>query len=80
MPPPSEIDSETYHDTKGSWIPTLLLLSLLVFRHMLRNSIRFQRFVSNQKIHWRGRLGYRDATKYRMGAGDGANMKLKRQG
>ncbi len=80
MPPPIDNDYETYHETKGSWTPTLLLLAFLVFRHMLRNSIRFQRFVSNQKIYWRRRLGYRDATKYHMGAGDGANMKLKRQG
>jgi hypothetical protein len=80
MPRPYEIDYETYHGTQGSWTPTLLLLTFLMLRHLLRNSIRFQRFVSNQKIHWKRRLGYRDESKYHMGAGDGANMKLKRQG
>ena len=76
----AEMDYETYHGTKGSWAPTILLLLFLLCRHLLRNSIQVQRFVSNQKIHWRRRLGYRDESKYQMGVGDGANMKLKRQG
>mmetsp|Transcript_3568 Transcript_3568/g.6521 ORF Transcript_3568/g.6521 Transcript_3568/m.6521 type:complete len:84 (-) Transcript_3568:261-512(-) len=75
-----EIDYQTYHGTEGSWTPTILLLAFLAVRHLLRNSINFQRFVSNQKIHWRKQLGYRDESKYQMGVGDGANMELKRQG
>mmetsp|Transcript_20595 Transcript_20595/g.44734 ORF Transcript_20595/g.44734 Transcript_20595/m.44734 type:complete len:82 (-) Transcript_20595:369-614(-) len=75
-----KIDFQTYHGTGGSWTPTLVLVAFLTIRHLLRNSIKFQRFVSNQKIHWRKRLGYRDESKYQMGVGDGANMKLKRQG
>ena len=78
--PINEIDYETYHGTKGSWKPTIILLTLLSIRYLYQNSISFQRFISNQKIHWRKRLGYRDDTKYQMGVGDGANMKLKRQG
>lgn len=80
--PPSidEMDYATYHGTEGSWTPTLVLLAILGLRHLLRNSVRFQRFASNQRIHWRKRLGYRDESKYQMGVGDGANMKLKRQG
>ena len=75
-----KIDYETYHGTQGSWTPTLVILAFLVVRHILRNSIKAQRFINNQKIHWRNKLGYRDETKYQMGVGDGANMKLKRQG
>ncbi len=79
-PPIDKIDYETYHGSQGSWTPTLVILSFLVVRHILRNSIKAQRFINNQRIHWRNKLGYRDETKYQMGAGDGANMKLKRQG
>lgn len=72
---------QTYHGgTEGSWTPTILLFTILLFRYLLRNNISFQRFIGNQKIYWRNRLGYRDDTKYQMGAGDGANMDLKRQG
>ena len=37
-------------------------------------------FVSVQRLKLKKRLGYRDGSKYAMSAGDGANMKLKRQG
>ncbi|KAL7549194.1 hypothetical protein ACHAWF_012460 [Thalassiosira exigua] len=79
-PPIDEIDYRTYHGSEGSWTPTLVLLAFFAVRHLLRNSVRFQRFASNQKLIWRKRLGYRDESKYRMGVGDGANMNLKRQG
>jgi hypothetical protein len=77
---PSEMDYQTYHGTIGSWIPSLILVALLILRYLLQHSIGFQRFVNNQKVHWRKRLGYRDESKYRMGAGDGANTKFERQG
>ena len=83
MPGPvfiAEMDYQTYHGTHGSWTPALLLVAFLLCRHLLRNSIQLQRFVNNQRIYWRRRLGYRDESKYQMGVGDGANMKLKRQG
>jgi hypothetical protein len=75
-----QIDYQTYHGTEGSWAPTIILATFLVARYLLNNSIAFQRFIGNQKIHWRRRLGYRDDSKYQMGAGDGSNVKLKRQG
>jgi hypothetical protein len=76
-----KISYQTYHGgTEGSWTPTILVVTILFIRYLLRNSIKFQRFVGSQKIYWRKRLGYRDKTKYQMGAGDGANMALKRQG
>ena len=72
---------QAYHGgTEGSWTPTIIVVTILIIRYLLRNSITFQRFVGSQKIYWRKRLGYRDETKYQMGVGDGANMKLKRQG
>ena len=77
---PSEMDYQTYHGTIGSWIPSLILVALLILRYLLQHSIGFQRFVNNQKVHWRKRLGYRDESKYRMEAGDGANTKFERQG
>lgn len=78
--PIDQMDYQTYHGTEGSWTPTIILAALLFVRYLLNNSISFQRFAGNQKIYWRRRLGYRDDSKYEMGAGDGANMKLKRQG
>jgi len=33
-----------------------------------------------QKVQWKKQLGYRDESKYKMGAGDGANQRHKRQG
>ena len=76
-----KISYQTYHGgTEGSWTPTIILATLILIRYLLRNSIAFQRLVGSQKIYWRKRLGYRDDTKYQMGAGDGANLKLKRQG
>ncbi|KAL3776616.1 hypothetical protein ACHAWO_012248 [Cyclotella atomus] len=76
----NQMDYQTYHGTEGSWTPTIILATFLLVRYLLNNSIAFQRFVGNQKIHWRKRLGYRDDSKYQMGAGDGSNVKLKRQG
>ena len=78
--PINEMTYEQYHGSQGSWIPTLLIFTILLIRYFLSKSIKFQRFVSTQKITLRKRLGYRDETKYEMGVGDGANMKLKRQG
>ena len=75
-----KISYQTYHGTEGSWTPTILILTILTIRYLFHNSIKCQRFVSNQKIYWRKRLGYRDESKYQMGVGDGANMSLKRQG
>ncbi|EJK46390.1 hypothetical protein THAOC_34938 [Thalassiosira oceanica] len=75
-----EIDYQTYFGSEGSWTPTILIASALLVRYLHSNSVSFQRFVSQQRIHWRRRLGYRDNTKYQMGVGDGANMSLKRQG
>ena len=78
--PINEMDYQTYHGTEGSWTPAVLLATFIITRYLLSESISFQRFVGNQKIYWRRRLGYRDDSKYAMGVGDGANMKLKRQG
>ena len=71
---------EQYHGTKGSWIPTIIIISILLIRYLLSKSIKFQRFVSTTKISIKKKLGYRDDAKYQMGVGDGANMNLKRQG
>lgn len=75
-----DMSYEQYHGTKGSWIPTIIIISILLIRTLLSKSIKFQRFVSTTKISIKKKLGYRDDTKYKMGVGDGANMNLKRQG
>ena len=75
-----DMDYQTYHGTAGSWTPTLVLLACLAARRLWRNSVQFQRFLNNQRIRWRTRFGFRDESKYQMGAGDGSNMKVKRQG
>ena len=35
---------------------------------------------TKQKLKMKKKLGFRDDSKYKMGAGDGANQKYKRQG
>jgi hypothetical protein len=77
-----KLNYQSYHGgTEGSWTATIIITTILTIRYLLRNSIKFQRFVGSQKIYWRKRLGYRDETKYQTGSvGDGANLKLKRQG
>ena len=60
---------EQYHGTKGSWIPTIIIISILLIRYLLSKSIKFQRFVSTTKISIKKKLGYRDDTKYKMGVG-----------
>ena len=75
-----DMSYEQYHGTKGSWIPTIIIISTLLIRYSLSKSIKFQRFVSTTKISIKKKLGYRDDAKYQMGVGDGANMNLKRQG
>eukprot|EP00804_Cyclotella_cryptica_P026792 CCRYP_007975-RA/>CCRYP_007975-RA protein AED:0.42 eAED:0.42 QI:0/-1/0/1/-1/1/1/0/74 len=74
------MDYKTYHGTEGSWWPTIILATYLIASYVFRNSTTVQRFIGKQKIYLKKRLGYRDDSKYQMGVGDGANMKLKRQG
>mmetsp|Transcript_19440 Transcript_19440/g.27357 ORF Transcript_19440/g.27357 Transcript_19440/m.27357 type:complete len:80 (-) Transcript_19440:570-809(-) len=42
--------------------------------------ISIRRWLSMKRVELRKKLGYRDETKYKMSAGDGANQKYKRQG
>jgi hypothetical protein len=44
------------------------------------NAVRIRRWIGMQKVKWRRTLGFRDNTKYKMGAGDGANQRYIRQG
>jgi len=75
-----QITYQIYHETEGSWTPTIVIAIFLLFKYVFSNSLRLQRFYGTQKLYWRKRLGYRDETKYQMGVGDGANLNLKRQG
>jgi hypothetical protein len=37
-------------------------------------------YEQSKRVQLKKKLGYRDESKYKMGAGDGANQKYKRQG
>jgi hypothetical protein len=70
--------------THGSWLPTLLIVSILLLRWILispnDSAVRIRRWFGMQKVKWRKVLGFRDNSKYKMGAGDGANQRYTRQG
>ena len=68
----------------GSWVPTLIVLTVLLMRWILLSpsdvAVSIRRWFGVQKVKWRKTLGLRDNKKYRMGAGDGANQRYSRQG
>mmetsp|Transcript_11350 Transcript_11350/g.17023 ORF Transcript_11350/g.17023 Transcript_11350/m.17023 type:complete len:82 (-) Transcript_11350:174-419(-) len=70
--------------TEGSWMPTIVitLLGLILWLVYGKGDrpVRFRRWYNLERLKLKKRLGYRDDSKYAMSAGDGANMKLKRQG
>mmetsp|Transcript_22393 Transcript_22393/g.21527 ORF Transcript_22393/g.21527 Transcript_22393/m.21527 type:complete len:80 (-) Transcript_22393:133-372(-) len=75
---------EGSEEITGSWIPTLVLLSLLFLRWLVRGEgntpVRLRRWYNMKRIHYKKKWGLRDEKKYKMGAGDGANQKFNRQG
>mmetsp|Transcript_23991 Transcript_23991/g.28289 ORF Transcript_23991/g.28289 Transcript_23991/m.28289 type:complete len:80 (-) Transcript_23991:525-764(-) len=68
----------------GSWAPTIIIVIIVISRWLAFSqgdgAIRIRRCCQMQKIYWKKKLGFRDDSKYRMGAGDGANQKHVRQG
>jgi len=68
----------------GSWFPTLIILSIIILRWIFVSpndtAIKIRRWFGMQKVKWRKALGFRDKTKYKMDAGDGANQRYNRQG
>ena len=71
-------------EAAGSWLPAAAVAVLLLARWLAYGKgglpISFRRWMGLRKVEWRRRLGYRDDARYRMRAGDGSNLKLKRQG
>jgi len=71
-------------EMEGSWWPTavlvIVLLSCWIKYGSGRMAVGLRRTMNIQRLHWKKRLGFRDDSKYKMTAGDGANQKYKRQG
>eukprot|EP00559_Dactyliosolen_fragilissimus_P005697 CAMPEP_0184855242 /NCGR_PEP_ID=MMETSP0580-20130426/544_1 /TAXON_ID=1118495 /ORGANISM="Dactyliosolen fragilissimus" /LENGTH=78 /DNA_ID=CAMNT_0027349705 /DNA_START=36 /DNA_END=272 /DNA_ORIENTATION=+ len=76
-------DQDEFHTT-GSWTPTILVSIAFALRWIAFGEgnlpISIRRWLSMKRVELRKKLGYRDETKYKMSAGDGANQKYKRQG
>mmetsp|Transcript_25583 Transcript_25583/g.37965 ORF Transcript_25583/g.37965 Transcript_25583/m.37965 type:complete len:80 (+) Transcript_25583:88-327(+) len=69
---------------KGSWAPTITVVIILIMRWLITSqgnlAVSLRRMMQMQKLQTKKKLGLRDDSKYKMGAGDGANQKYKRQG
>lgn len=78
------IMSDEPSSQQGSWLPLLLICFLLVLRWVVYSQgnvpVRLRRWYNTQRLELKKKLGYRDDSRYKMGAGDGANQKYKRQG
>mmetsp|Transcript_31576 Transcript_31576/g.52130 ORF Transcript_31576/g.52130 Transcript_31576/m.52130 type:complete len:80 (+) Transcript_31576:114-353(+) len=76
-------DSET-KEVEGSWIPFILLSVLFILGWLVygksSGAVGIRRWYNMRRISIRKQLGYRDESKYQMGAGEGANQKYQRQG
>ncbi|VEU39717.1 unnamed protein product [Pseudo-nitzschia multistriata] len=72
-------------DSEGSWVP-LLCVTVLIFLWWTSYSqspraLRARRWYNTKRVQWKKKLGLRDESIYRDGAaGDGSNLKHKRQG
>ena len=69
----------------GSWAPFLILVFVLVLRWIMVGEsglpIRIRRWYQTKRVQIKKRMGLRDDSKYKnFAAGDGSNLKYKRQG
>lgn len=69
---------------EGSWIPFIIIVILLGARWLVYGQggipLKFRRFFNNQRVQIRRQAGYRDDSKYKTAAGQGADLQNKRQG
>eukprot|EP00979_Chaetoceros_neogracilis_P001956 scaffold349_cov267-Chaetoceros_neogracile.AAC.51 len=76
--------TENEETVQGSWVPIIIVLVLLTLRWLLTSqgnvAVSIRRMMQMQKLRTKKKFGLRDDSKYKMGAGDGANQKYKRQG
>mmetsp|Transcript_9109 Transcript_9109/g.13205 ORF Transcript_9109/g.13205 Transcript_9109/m.13205 type:complete len:80 (-) Transcript_9109:116-355(-) len=76
--------AEDVSTQEGSWTPTILfvIIGTILWLSFGKGGtpIKFRRWYNIKRVYWRKKLGYRDETKYKMGAGDGANQRNFRQG
>eukprot|EP00533_Pseudo-nitzschia_delicatissima_P004721 CAMPEP_0116078230 /NCGR_PEP_ID=MMETSP0327-20121206/489_1 /TAXON_ID=44447 /ORGANISM="Pseudo-nitzschia delicatissima, Strain B596" /LENGTH=76 /DNA_ID=CAMNT_0003568757 /DNA_START=44 /DNA_END=274 /DNA_ORIENTATION=+ len=72
-------------NSEGSWIPSVVVSVLIVLWWISRSqsikAVQIRRWYSVKRVQWKKKLGLRDESIYKNGAaGDGANLKHKRQG
>lgn len=74
----------TEDEIEGSWIPTIVIILIFTARWLLTSqgdlAVSLRRMMQMRKIETKKKLGLRDDSKYKMGVGDGASQKYKRQG
>mmetsp|Transcript_9517 Transcript_9517/g.17892 ORF Transcript_9517/g.17892 Transcript_9517/m.17892 type:complete len:142 (-) Transcript_9517:1059-1484(-) len=79
-------EHEDYQEetTRGSWTATICIIIFLLVRWLFTSqreiALTFRRLFQMQLLQFKRKVGLRDDAKYKMGAGDGANQKHKRQG
>lgn len=74
----------TEDEIEGSWIPTIVIIVIFTARWLFTSqsdlAVSLRRMMQMRKIETKKKLGLRDESKYKMGVGDGASQKYKRQG
>jgi len=75
---------EATPDVKGSWTSTVVVILIIVMKWILQGEgntpVSLRRWGQMKKLQMKKKMGFRDGSKYKMGAGDGANQRHKRQG
>lgn len=74
----------TEDEIEGSWIPTIVIILIFTARWFFTSqgdlAVSLRRMMQMRKIETKKKMGLRDDSKYKMGVGDGASQKYKRQG
>mmetsp|Transcript_22818 Transcript_22818/g.28753 ORF Transcript_22818/g.28753 Transcript_22818/m.28753 type:complete len:82 (+) Transcript_22818:19-264(+) len=79
----SKID-DADEEVTGSWTLTIVVIVIFLLKWLISSqndtAVGLRRFTQMKKLRVKRQYGFRDESKYKMGAGDGANQKHKRQG
>eukprot|EP00429_Kryptoperidinium_foliaceum_P015503 CAMPEP_0176030718 /NCGR_PEP_ID=MMETSP0120_2-20121206/15123_1 /TAXON_ID=160619 /ORGANISM="Kryptoperidinium foliaceum, Strain CCMP 1326" /LENGTH=80 /DNA_ID=CAMNT_0017363979 /DNA_START=60 /DNA_END=302 /DNA_ORIENTATION=- len=78
-------DSSSSAEPEGSWIPFAILSFVIFFWwayfSQSQRAVRLRRWYNMKRVQYKKKLGLRDESIYKNGAaGDGANLRHKRQG
>lgn len=79
----TEVSPDTTRE--GSWAPFLIFGLIIALRWIMVGQsgfpIRIRRWYQTKRVQFKKRMGLRDESKYKnFAAGDGSNLKYKRQG